>query len=452
VIVDTTIINLVFGIILGIFALVGWIMFIFHRGRISKARQELQGRKQTLAEVESELNQLHETEGIKAKFFLSLSNELRTPLNSILGFSEMLMTSDTTPEQDEYIQAIQGSGNDLLHVMSNLIDYAHIHARSLIGNRSQFDFAQLIHDLSLEIETAAKRKGLVFSVEGDYNKNIILNTDKTYLYTLLYNLLVNAVKFTDNGAVTLRVNHSVQSQPKDDNILYRITVEIEDTGIGISEEDQPNIFAPFYQVERIGEGTRGGLGLGLAVVKKLTSFFNGTIEYTTLVPGSKFTLKIALPGVGRGLTMSDRQRSLRMSGKKTSVGESFYKHHVLIAEDMPSNSRLLQVMLNKMGHTYDVATNGQEAVVAAKNKAFDVILMDIRMPLLSGTIAAKMIRGGKMGDLNTETPIVALTALASEQEKQELTGCGIERCLTKPVKVDQLRSMLTEIAREKLQD
>ncbi len=438
------------SIILGLFALAGWIVAITWKRKAEKTKAALIVNQESLSEAQNELNQLHETEGIKAKFFVSLSNELRTPLNSILGFSEMLLTSDTTPEQDEYIKTIQSSGNDLLHVMTNLIDYAHIHSRTLVGSKTHFDLAQLLHRLSLEVESMAKRKEILFKVEGDYKKSIILNTDQTYLYTLLYNLLSNAVKFTDTGAVTFRVCHQLESKKIEDLLIYHMTMEIEDTGIGIPDEDLPSIYSPFFQVERIGEGTRGGLGLGLAVVKKLVGFFNGSIEHTPLMPGSKFTLKISLPGVGKGIAIADRKRSLRMSGQRTSIGESFYKYHVLIAEDMPSNSRLLEVMLEKMGHTYDVATNGQEAVVAAKNTVYDVILMDIQMPLLSGTIAAKMIRAGKMGEKNINTPIVALTALASEQEKKDLDECGINRCLSKPVNVNQLRSALTEIARERL--
>lgn len=437
---------------LGVLALLGWIFFIISRILGKKARVELKQSKNSLYEAEQELNQLHETEGIKAKFFVSLSNELRTPLNSILGFSEVLRTSETTPEQDEYIETIHSSGNDLFHVMTNLIDYSHFHARTLVGSKTHFDIAQLLHDLCLEVESLAKRKELLFRVEGDFKKSAIVNTDKTYLYTLLYNVLANAVKFTDTGAITFRVNQNLEPKPTEDMLRYHMTFEIEDTGIGIPDEDIPSIYSPFYQVERVGEGTRGGLGLGLAVVLKLVGFFDGSIEHDPLVPGSKFTVKITVPGVTGGLAIADRKRSLRMSGQRSSVGESFYKHHILIAEDMPSNSRLLEVMLDKMGHTYDVASNGQEAVVAAKNTAYDVILMDIQMPLLSGTIAAKMIRAGQMGEKNIETPIIALTALASEQDKDELDACGIKTCLNKPVNVEQLRSALTEIARERMKD
>jgi signal transduction histidine kinase/ActR/RegA family two-component response regulator len=438
------------GIILGLFALVGWILLFIRKSKAAKTKAKLIENQNSLSEAQNELHELHETEGIKAKFFASLSNELRTPLNSILGFSELLLTSDLTPEQEEYAKTVQSSGNELLHVMSNLIDYSHIHARTLVGSKTHFDLAQLLHQLCLEIETLAKRKEILFRTEGDYNKSVILNTDKSYLYTLLYNLLANAVKFTDTGAVTFRVKHQLEPGKGEEALLYHITIEVEDTGIGIPEEDLPSIYSAFYQVERTGEGTRGGLGLGLAVVQKLVAFFDGSIEYEPLVPGSKFTVKISLPGVGKGLAITDRKRSLRMSGQKSSVGESFYKHHILIAEDMPSNSRLLEVMLDKMGHTYDVATNGQEAVVAAKNTLYDVILMDIQMPLLSGKIASKMIRAGKMGEKNINTPIVALTSLASEQEKKELDECGMNRCLSKPVNVDQLRSVLTEIARERM--
>lgn len=448
--IDSFTLNLI-GIILGVIALVSWLLYVIFRVKAKKAKAALMENQTALGEVQSELDHLHESEGVRSKFFISLSNELRTPLNSILGFSEMLLTSDTTPEQDEYIRTIQSSGNDLFHVMSNLIDYAHIHSRTLVGSKTQFDLAHLLHELCLEVESLAKRKELLFRVEGDHKKSVLVSTDKTYLYTLLYNLLANAVKFTDTGAVTFRVHHKLEPDDEQDRLLYHMTMEIEDTGIGIPEDEVSNIYTPFYQIERVGEGTRGGLGLGMPVVQKLVTFFEGSLEYTPLVPGSKFTLDISLPGVGMGLAMADRKRGLRMSSQKTAVGESFYKHHILIAEDMPSNSRLLEVMLDKMGHSYDVATNGQEAVVAAKNTTYDVILMDIQMPLLSGKIAAKMIRAGKMGNRNILTPIVALTALASEHEQNELAEYGISRCVTKPVKVEQLRGVLTEIARERLQ-
>lgn len=448
--IDTFTLSLI-GIALGVIALLLWLLTVINRIRASRAKAALVENQHTLGEVQTELDHLHETEGVRAKFFVSLSNELRTPLNSILGFSELLLTSDTTPEQDEYIKTIQSSGNDLFHVISNLIDFAHIHSRTLVGSKTQFDLAHLLHDLSLEIEGLAKRKEIIFAVEGDHKQSIMLSTDKTYLYTLLYNLLANAVKFTDTGAVTFRVNTKLEPDTRHDMLIHHLTFEIEDTGIGIPDEDLPNIYTPFYQVERVGEGTRGGLGLGLSVVNKLVGFFDGTIDYTPMEPGSKFTLNLALPGVMKGLAVADRKRGLRMSGQKTNVGESFYKHHILIAEDMPSNSRLLEVMLDKMGHTYDVATNGQEAVNAAKNTTYDVILMDLQMPLLSGKIAAKMIRGGKMGNRNILTPVVALSAFANEEQERELAEYGISRTIAKPVKVEQLRSVLTEIARERLQ-
>ncbi len=419
------------------------------RKRLRQTAEQVAAREARLRELENEVARLKEETEAGQRFFPAVSQQLRTPLNAIVGFSELLHATPQSPEQLAYIEAIQSASSEVLELISNVISFAKITTNQLVIQPVHFDFPQMVREVVEDCQQQARRKNVPIRLEMDFDNIITLNTDRGHLRTILQNLLNNAVRFTDAGQIVLRINKEMMAKDMGNRVFYSLLIEVEDTGIGIPAGEADRIFKPFYQVVRPGEGIRGGIGLGLAIVSRLVELLEGQLEYLPLEKGSLFRVKLTVPGVSGKLPDRDAKKPLRLDAGKPAVSPAFYALRVLVAEDSASNAKLLEVMLSKMGHKPIIAQNGQEVIRILKSREdIDVILMDIQMPLVSGDHATTMIRNGAAGAHYKDIPIVAVTAYAMTEDQQRLLRGGINYHLPKPINPDKLRATLTRIVRD----
>jgi len=369
---------------------------------------------------------LQQANRAKSVFLANMSHEIRTPMNAILGFSQlMLRDQDLTPRQCQYLGTINRSGEHLLALINDILEMSKIEAGRTTLNLSTFDLPALLKDLEMMFRVRTDEKKLLFSVEmlGDVPHYIVADINK--LRQVFINVLGNAVKFTEHGAVALRVCADRQGAT---GPLLR--VEIEDTGPGISVDDQDKLFRHFEQT-KTGQQAGTGTGLGLAISQEFVRLMGGAITVTSQVDkGSVFVIQLPLKeGTAEAVQAKDKsQHVLRLQ-----PGQAAYR--VLIADDIEDNRQLLAQLLGPVGFELKLVVNGAEAVREFEQWRPHLILMDFRMPVMDGHEAMRRIRtmpGGK------ETKMIAVTASALDENRQELLGAGADDFISKPFREVEL--------------
>ena len=370
---------------------------------------------------------------LKQLFMANMSHEIRTPLNAIIGFGNLLGRSEQPPNLREYIQSIQISGNNLLAIVNDILDFEKISSGMFHKEQVEFDLPGLLHSVITMVHPSAAEKKLTLHLEPDPNLPEVVIGDPLHLTQVLVNLLGNAVKFTESGSVTLRAR--VWSGTDTDKPV-RIRFEVADTGIGIPSSEFSRIFERFMQAS--GDTTRkyGGTGLGLALVKLIVEKLDGSVSLKSEVgKGSTFTVEIPFlqtePGAGKeSNTMIENVPVPDLSG-----------YHILLVEDNPMNRRIAELNLIEFGLMVTQAENGREAMEILRTDpgAFDLILMDIQMPEMDGYSTTCAIRSElRLKDL----PIVAMTAHILAGEREKVMACGMNDYLTKPVRHAELVKVL----------
>lgn len=359
-----------------------------------------------------------ESNQLKSNFLANMSHEIRTPLGAIIGFAELLKDEKIThKERLGYLRVIQKNGDYLANLINDILDISKIEAGRLLLDFQEINPVSLVEDVLTLLSLRGNDKGisLKMNVNGDIPGNFI--TDPIKLKQVLFNLIGNAVKFTERGGVTVDLSY------KED----RLSILITDTGVGIENSAIPKLFTVFMQSDSSMARRFGGTGLGLALSKKIAEKLGGdvTLRRTELGKGSTFEILVS--------NANDRLPTKKEVKKPILANVSLDGIHVLLADDAPDNQWLIRLYLEKAGAKVSIASNGIEAVALAKEQMFDLILMDIQMPEMDGFEATREIR--KYG---YRGPIIALTAHAMSDMKDKSIDVGCSDYLSKPIQKDEL--------------
>src|SRR3954464_15016552 len=361
----------------------------------------------------------------KSEFLATMSHELRTPLTGVLGMADLLAAERLSDREHHLVEEIRSSGRHLLDLLSNVLDLSRIESGKLELEHTDFSIAELLEAVRSLLAPQAVERGLTLAFELDENVPLNLKGDPTRLRQVLINLIGNGLKFTSRGEVRARVSR----QPEPDGHI-RLRFEVRDTGIGIPQEKQAELFEPFVQADSSTTRRYGGSGLGLAISKRVVEAMGGTLEVESLPGvGSRFWFEV-------GLEPGDAAAAERAELDPAIVSPQ----HILLVEDVELNRRLLQMMLSAHGHEVIFATSGAEAVELVARERFDVVLMDVQMPVMDGVEATRQIR--QMAGPAREVPIIGLTANVLASEQQRYLAAGMNACLTKPIDWDQLFAAL----------
>ncbi len=360
----------------------------------------------------------------KSQFIANMSHEIRTPMNAIIGFSDFLADGEMTKEQKEYINLIRESGQNLLKVINDILDFSKIEADKLDTEIIPCSLSRLLNSIESMMRLKANEKGLEFKVIKSDTLFDQICTDPTRLRQCLINLIGNAIKFTERGHVYVKV--LLETTGNNSNIRF----DVEDTGIGISEDSYNKIFEPFTQAD--GSTTRkfGGTGLGLTITKRLVELLGGKLNLTSRVgTGSVFSITIpAGLDVTKQHLLETNNIDCYWEDGSSKVEIKKFSGKVLVVEDVKTNQILMQLLLGTMGLEVTIAENGNEAIQKAFAEEFDLIFMDILMPYMDGCEALKALRSEGM-----VTPIIALTANAMTEDVKKCVEAGFDDYLVKPL-------------------
>ena len=407
--------------------------------QFESANINLQNEIQERKRIEKDLLKSKETAETatiaKSEFLANMSHEIRTPMNAVIGLTGLLLGTELTQEQRDSVETIRTSGDGLLSIINDILDYSKIDNGKMELEIQPFDVAGSIEDAIDLVASNASEKGLTIAYEVDCNTPKMIIGDPTRLRQVLVNLLSNAVKFTSSGEVRI----SVLSKSVEDG-RFEIHFAVRDAGIGIPENKMSCLFKSFSQVDLSTTRRYGGTGLGLAISKRLVELMGGRIWVESeFGKGSIFHFTI----LARGSSLkpaTGRESSRRIETKMQTNPR--HPLRILIAEDNIINQKVILKMLNKLNYHADVAANGLEVLAALERQAYDVVLMDVQMPEMDGLDAAKKIR-----EKWPEGPkIIAITAYAMQGDREKCIASGMNDYITKPVNLDELRSALDLIA------
>jgi signal transduction histidine kinase/ActR/RegA family two-component response regulator len=372
---------------------------------------------------------------VKSQFLANMSHEIRTPLNGIIGFAEMLSSQEPDERKARILNMIEDSGYQLLQIINDIFDYSRIETGKISLKSEAFKLNELIEETVNFFHKPAQEKGLHYIINTDKITENHLLGDSYKFKQVMVNVISNAIKFTDDGSV-LVIAGSIQ---KDD--LIEVKMVIEDTGIGISNDQLDKIFDEFKQVEYYLTKKIKGTGLGLTITKKLLDLMNGKIVVESEQgKGSRFIITVPFKS---GTGTMERSKEEYMNKPEIKRETDAKKIKILLAEDNEANQFLIKVITKSQDWDITIVENGAEAIEKYKSGKYDIILMDVQMPIMNGYEATKIIRQIEF-EKGMHTPIIALTAYAMKSDKDICIEAGMDDYISKPFKRQQFLETIND--------
>jgi signal transduction histidine kinase/HPt (histidine-containing phosphotransfer) domain-containing protein len=414
---------------------------------ISAKKQTELRQMQLMEDLRKAKEEAEEAVRTKAAFLAMMSHEIRTPINGVIGMTQLLAGTDVNPEQAKYIRTIQVSGEMLLSVINDILDFSKIESGKLELENAPLDVRAVVRDI-YDVQLAkAKEKKLKFEVSMNSHVPPFIIGDVTRIRQILLNLVSNALKFTDTGAVRIGVRLAGDEVPLADR-PFQLLFSVSDTGIGISDEQMQRLFQPFSQASASTSRKYGGTGLGLVICKKLVETMGGNIQAESKADqGSIFSFTITTQ-IAREQPVYTLQDALDKNNEKVGRLGDRLPLKILIAEDNLINQELAMAMLIKMGYQPDVVDNGLAVLEALQVEHYDLLLLDVQMPEMDGLETADYLVN-HWHELHTgyERPtIVAMTASAMQGDREMCLRAGMDDYISKPIMMDSLQRTIEKWA------
>lgn len=397
---------------------------------ISSLRSKINALKTAECELKLEKNRAERASNAKSEFLARMSHEIRTPLNAVLGMLELLKETSLNKDQERYINLFSHAGENLKALINDLLDFSKIEAKALNTEKTSYDLNNTIRSVYEILQLKAEEKGISYNLITDPQIPTAQIGDPTRLRQILFNLIGNAIKFTKEGSVNIITKLQDDSQ---------FSISIEDTGIGIPRDKMNQLFTPFFQGDDSITREYGGTGLGLVISKNLAEILGGSLNMKSVL-GRGSTFKLNLPNI------PDPHPVQTTRDRSYNPWENYQgrKFNILLVDDSEDNRVLICHYLKNLPFTCDEAANGQEAYDKFQTNNYDLVFMDIQMPIMTGYRATELIRHYEDKNKLIRTPIIALTATAVVEDLQKTLNAGCDAYAVKPVKRKEMLDILSQ--------
>ncbi|HEV7915465.1 MAG TPA: ATP-binding protein [Albitalea sp.] len=397
-------------------------------GGVVNVTRDITAAERALARAKAAAEAANES---KSQFLAAMSHEIRTPLNGVLGMNGLLLNTSLTPEQRRFAELIRTSGQTLLAVINDILDLAKIEAGRMELEIVEFDPAATLDEVVSLLTVRAQAKGLALTLRMAPDLPAALCGDPSRLRQVLFNLIGNALKFTERGSVVIDTTHRPLTEER-----VELTIAVRDTGIGISPGAMPKLFDRFMQADATTARRYGGTGLGLAISREIVDLMGGRIEVDSAV-GAGSTFRVVVP-----MKYGDADR-LREAESTLHASTEMGGLRILVAEDNGVNQILIKAILDHMGHFSDIVANGIEVVQQVQKGKYDLVLMDIQMPEMDGEAATRAIRSLSNGV--AAIPIIAMTANAMVEHRNAYLANGMDDYVSKPISSKALAAAIARV-------